>query len=101
MTDLIQTMERINGLAALLYTEDQRPRTFEADDICGVSEILRGIAGDLNHISDEHAKAMAFKSDRERRLERFMDDMASRMGQEPEDWNFRAAAANIRTVLNR
>lgn len=99
MTDIIQTMDKLNGLAALLYSEDQRPRTFEPDDLNGVSEILRAIAGDLFQINDEHTKALDWKTDRERRLEQFMDDVAARMDETPDDWDFKAMAANIRAQL--
>ena len=101
MPDIIHTMDKLSGLAALLYTEDQRPRTFETDDLNGVSEILRGIAGDLFQISEEHAKALVQKNDRERRLEQFMGDVANLMDEEPNDWNFKAVAINIRKQLNR
>ena len=41
------------------------------------------------------------KDGRKSRLERFMESLADQMEEEPEDWNFKAEAANIRELLVR
>lgn len=101
--DIYCIMDKIHAVAAMFSLDDMDDsRILSVEASSGISLIMEDCSRDLVKIDQQNKKVIAWKGDREHRLEQFMGDMATEMEQTSAgDWNFKTAAANIRHVLKQ
>ena len=101
-TDIYATKDKIQAIAELFSAEGMNDsRSLSVAASSGIYWILGECAKDLDAYVDKTEPQYRDNVDRENNLERFMKNMADRKAKEPEDWSFKAAAANIREQLSR
>ena len=97
-----RTQEKLYFLDAVLTHSKDAEELHNADVIGTLAGFIGDIHDEVMDINDTLVNLVEDeKYNRLPRLERFMESLADQMEEEPENWNFKATAENIRELLAR